>query len=111
MAELQRLPSVTAIDLRPLSAAAMAEHLTALSGGVLTWPVLDQVISRAEGNAYYAEELLTAAPGGLGGRAGGPAGAGGLWSVDPGTTGPPATPWRAPDGSTPGPGRSGPPSP
>jgi sugar lactone lactonase YvrE len=25
-------------------------------------------------------------------------GAGGLWSVDPGTTGPPATPWRAPDG-------------
>src|SRR6202451_4511654 len=37
--ELQRLPSVTAIDLRPLTAAAMAEHLTALSGGVLTWPV------------------------------------------------------------------------
>jgi DNA-binding CsgD family transcriptional regulator/tetratricopeptide (TPR) repeat protein len=77
VAELQRLPSVTAIDLRPLTAAAMAEHLTALSGGVLTWPVLDQVISRAEGNAYYAEELLTAAPGGLGGRPGGPAGAGG----------------------------------
>ena len=25
-------------------------------------------------------------------------GAGGLWSVDPGTTGPPATPWRAPEG-------------
>jgi DNA-binding CsgD family transcriptional regulator/tetratricopeptide (TPR) repeat protein len=65
VAELQRLPSVTAIDLRPLTAAAMAEHLTALSGGTLTWPVLDRVISRAEGNAYYAEELLTAAPAGL----------------------------------------------
>jgi len=65
VAELQRLPSVTAINLRPLSAAAMAEHLTALSGGTLTWPVLDRVISRAEGNAYYAEELLTAAPAGL----------------------------------------------
>jgi DNA-binding CsgD family transcriptional regulator/tetratricopeptide (TPR) repeat protein len=65
VAELQRLPSVTAIDLRPLSATAMAEHLTALSGGTLTWPVLDRVISRAEGNAYYAEELLTAAPAGL----------------------------------------------
>jgi DNA-binding CsgD family transcriptional regulator/tetratricopeptide (TPR) repeat protein len=65
VAELQRLPSVTAIDLRPLSAAAMAEHLTALSGGVLGWPVMDQVISRAEGNAYYAEELLTAASAGL----------------------------------------------
>ena len=65
VAELQRLPSVTAIDLRPLSAAAMAEHLTALSGGLLTWPVLDRLISRAEGNAYYAEELLTAAPSSL----------------------------------------------
>jgi len=80
VAELQRLPSVTAIDLRPLSAAAMAEHLTALSGGVLTWPVLDQVISRAEGNAYYAEELLTAAPGGLGGLAARPV-AGGQWDM------------------------------
>ena len=72
VAELQRLPSVTAIDLRPLSAVAMAEHLTALSGGLLTWPVLDRVISRAEGNAYYAEELLTASPAGLpeGGGAG-----------------------------------------
>jgi DNA-binding CsgD family transcriptional regulator/tetratricopeptide (TPR) repeat protein len=65
VAELQRLPSVTSIDLRPLSAAAMAEHLTALSGGLLGWPVMDQVISRAEGNAYYAEELLTAASAGL----------------------------------------------
>ncbi|HMH89786.1 MAG TPA: AAA family ATPase [Streptosporangiaceae bacterium] len=85
VAELQRLPSVTAIDLRPLSAVAMAEHLTALSGGLLTWPVLDQVISRAEGNAYYAEELLTASPAGLpeGGR---PGGGGGL----DGSTGLPA---------------------
>ena len=71
VAELQRLPSVTAIDLRPLSAVAMAEHLTALSGGLLTWPVLDQVISRAEGNAYYAEELLTASPAGLADNGGG----------------------------------------
>jgi DNA-binding CsgD family transcriptional regulator len=75
VAELQRLPSVTAIDLRPLSAAAMAEHLTELSGGLLTWPALDRVISRAEGNAYYAEELLTATPAGL---ADGPGGGPGL---------------------------------
>ena len=79
VAELQRLPSVTAIDLRPLSAAAMAEHLSALSGGSVTWPVLDQVISRAEGNAYYAEELLAAAPAGP--ATGGPPGAGGLWDL------------------------------
>src|SRR5580698_2911581 len=63
VAELQRLPSVTAIDLRPLDAAAMAEHLTALSGGHVSWPVLDRLISRAEGNAYYAEELLAAGAG------------------------------------------------
>jgi DNA-binding CsgD family transcriptional regulator/tetratricopeptide (TPR) repeat protein len=63
VAELQRLPSVTAIDLRPLTATAMAEHLMTLSGGLLSWPVLDRLISRAEGNAYYAEELLAAAPG------------------------------------------------
>ena len=60
VAELLRLPGVTAVDLRPLPAAAMAEHLTQLSGGILSAPVLDSLIDRAEGNAYYAEELLTA---------------------------------------------------
>lgn len=65
--ELLRLPSVTAIDLRPLDSAAMAEHLTLLSGGLLAWPALDRVISRAEGNAYYAEELLAASSAGAGG--------------------------------------------
>ncbi|HEU5419588.1 MAG TPA: AAA family ATPase [Streptosporangiaceae bacterium] len=60
VAELLRLPGVTALDLRPLPAAAMAEHLTQLSGGMLSAPVLDSLIDRAEGNAYYAEELLTA---------------------------------------------------
>ena len=32
VAELLRLPSVTAVDLGPLDSAAMAEHLTMLSG-------------------------------------------------------------------------------
>jgi DNA-binding CsgD family transcriptional regulator len=72
VAELLRLPSVSAVELRPLDAAAMAEHLTMLSGGLAPWPVLDEVISRAEGNAYYAEELLAAA-GGPGSPAGGAA--------------------------------------
>ncbi|MGP0030037.1 MAG: SMP-30/gluconolactonase/LRE family protein [Acidimicrobiales bacterium] len=44
------------------------------------------------------------------GSEGGP-GAGGLWAVDPGVTGAPATPWRRPHGSDPGaprtPGASG----
>ncbi|HUA31371.1 MAG TPA: AAA family ATPase [Streptosporangiaceae bacterium] len=61
IAELTRLPSVTTVALGPLSPSAMAEHLTSLSGGMLDAALLDSVITRAEGNAYYAEELLAAA--------------------------------------------------
>jgi DNA-binding CsgD family transcriptional regulator/tetratricopeptide (TPR) repeat protein len=61
--ELLRLPSVTAVDLRPLDSAAMFEHLIMLSGGRLAPQVLASLIDRAEGNPYYAEELLAAAPG------------------------------------------------
>src|SRR5271166_5083219 len=79
LAELQRLPTVTAIPLGPLAPAALAEHLTALAGarpgtGASPWPgpgradlvpsldatTLNGIITRAEGNAYYAEELLAA---------------------------------------------------
>src|ERR1700761_7159093 len=65
-AELQRLPSVTAIRLGPLTPAALAEHLTALAGlraEHLDAAQLNSIIARAEGNAYYAEELLEAAAG------------------------------------------------
>jgi DNA-binding CsgD family transcriptional regulator len=58
VAELQRLPSVTVIDVGPLDAEAMAEHLTRLAGGHQSALAIDRVIRRAEGNAYYAEELL-----------------------------------------------------
>jgi DNA-binding CsgD family transcriptional regulator/tetratricopeptide (TPR) repeat protein len=61
VAELLRLPSVTAVDLGPLDSAAMADHLTQLSGGLLPAATLNGLIGRAEGNAYYAEELLAAA--------------------------------------------------
>jgi DNA-binding CsgD family transcriptional regulator/tetratricopeptide (TPR) repeat protein len=60
--ELQRLPSVTAIDVGPLDPAAMAEHLTQLAGG--TQAAIDEVIERAEGNAYFAEELLASSSAG-----------------------------------------------
>jgi DNA-binding CsgD family transcriptional regulator len=71
LAELQRLPTVTAMPLGPLDPAALAEHLTALAGAQRPRPgsagpgrsldavVLNGIITRAEGNAYYAEELLT----------------------------------------------------
>jgi DNA-binding CsgD family transcriptional regulator/tetratricopeptide (TPR) repeat protein len=78
LAELLRLPSVTLIELGPLSAAALAEHLSTLAGSMGgrpagrpeptgPWPLsaatLNRLVERAEGNAYYAEELLSASSG------------------------------------------------
>jgi DNA-binding CsgD family transcriptional regulator len=59
-AELVRLPSVTAIEVGPLSDEAIAEHLGALAQYPLEVAALELIIRRAEGNAYYAEELLAA---------------------------------------------------
>jgi predicted ATPase/DNA-binding NarL/FixJ family response regulator len=61
IAELQRLPDVSSIDLGPLSSSAMATLLSGLSARPLGARAIDQMITRAEGNAYYAEELLAAA--------------------------------------------------
>src|SRR5690242_3284757 len=60
-AELLRLPSVTAVEVGPLRDEAMAEHLTALTQYPLEAAALEAIIRRAEGNTYYAEELLAAA--------------------------------------------------
>ncbi len=58
--ELIRLPSVTAVELGPLPGPAMAQYLTSLAGRRLEAAAVDAIIRRAEGNAYYAEELLAA---------------------------------------------------
>jgi DNA-binding NarL/FixJ family response regulator len=58
VAELQRLPSVLSVELGPLEPAAMGEHLTAVASGQLDAAELNEIVARAEGNAYYAEELL-----------------------------------------------------
>ena len=65
VAELGRLPSVTLIELGPLPAAALAEHLSSLPNGPsrLSTALLGSLVERAEGNAYYAEELLAASSG------------------------------------------------
>jgi DNA-binding NarL/FixJ family response regulator len=60
VAELQRLPSVISVDLAPLDPSALAEHLTAAAPGRLDATELNEIMARAEGNAYYAEELLAA---------------------------------------------------
>jgi DNA-binding CsgD family transcriptional regulator len=69
--ELLRLPSVTLVGLGPLPPAAMAEHLTAFSAAPLDAAELGSLITRAEGNAYYAEELASAASGRAASGAGG----------------------------------------
>jgi DNA-binding CsgD family transcriptional regulator len=58
IAELQRLPTVAAISVGPLDPEAMAEHLNRLAAGARDAAAIDRVIRRAEGNAYFAEELL-----------------------------------------------------
>jgi DNA-binding CsgD family transcriptional regulator len=68
VAELGRLPSVTLVELGPLPAAAIAEHLSSLPNGPsrLSTALLSALVDRAEGNAYYAEELLAASSGSSG---------------------------------------------
>jgi DNA-binding NarL/FixJ family response regulator len=61
VAELLRLPSVISVDLAPLDPSALAEHLTATAPpGRIGATELNDIVTRAEGNAYYAEELLAA---------------------------------------------------
>ncbi len=60
VAELLRLPGVIAVDLAPLDPSALAEHLTAAAQGRIGATELNGIVARAEGNAYYAEELLAA---------------------------------------------------
>jgi DNA-binding CsgD family transcriptional regulator len=81
VAELLRLPSVVPVELGPLPAAALAEHLSQIAagaggrplesqrrngGGRLSAADLNSIVARAEGNAYYAEELLAASAGSSG---------------------------------------------
>ena len=63
LADLQRLPSVVTVELGPLPPSALAEHLSAIPNvsGRLPAASLNQIVERAEGNAYYAEELFAAA--------------------------------------------------
>ena len=46
--------------LRGIAAAELAEHLTAAAQGRIGATELNDIMARAEGNAYYAEELLAA---------------------------------------------------
>src|SRR5487761_1076964 len=65
--ELLRLPHVTPVDLGPLETVSLAAHIATLAE-LTGRPALDAaelitIVDRAEGNAYYAEELLAASAG------------------------------------------------
>jgi DNA-binding CsgD family transcriptional regulator len=62
--ELLRLPSVTAIDVGPLEPEAMALHLASLAAGLHDGAAIHRVVERAEGNPYFAEELLASSSAG-----------------------------------------------
>ena len=67
VAELLRLPQVTPVDLGPLEPVSLAAHIATLAGltkqRTLDAAELGTIVDRAEGNAYYAEELLAASAG------------------------------------------------
>ncbi|MYU23687.1 helix-turn-helix transcriptional regulator [Streptomyces sp. SID8352] len=61
LAELVRLPSVERLELRPLADADVARLVRALRDRPLPEAAVRRIVDRAEGNAFYAEELVAAA--------------------------------------------------
>src|SRR4051794_29271688 len=62
LAELVRLPGVERLELGPLPDAAVEELVRGLATGGIAPDTVDDVVARAEGHAFYAEELLAARP-------------------------------------------------
>ncbi|NEA66985.1 helix-turn-helix transcriptional regulator [Streptomyces sp. SID12488] len=60
LAELVRLPAVERLELRPMADAEVARLVRALGEGPLPDTTVRRIVERAEGNAFYAEELLAA---------------------------------------------------
>ncbi|WP_432493603.1 ATP-binding protein [Kineococcus gypseus] len=73
LAELGRLPTVRRVALRPFTAQETRSYLTGLAGADVPAATARGIHERAEGNAYYAGELLLASSTGRGaGRGGAP---------------------------------------
>jgi DNA-binding NarL/FixJ family response regulator len=63
LAELVRLPGVERMELGPLPDAdvgTLVRDLAGTAGGAVADRTVDDVVARAEGNAFYAEELVAA---------------------------------------------------
>ena len=62
LAELLRHPKVDHLELPPFTRDELAEFSTSIMGQALPEPALQSVLTRSEGNAYFAQELLEAGP-------------------------------------------------
>ena len=60
LAELVRLSAVERLELRPMADPEVARLVRALRAGPLPEATVRRIVERAEGNAFYAEELLAA---------------------------------------------------
>lgn len=61
LAELVRLPAVERLELRPLADAEVTRLVRALTDRPLSDTAVRGIVERAEGNAFYTEELVAAA--------------------------------------------------
>ncbi|MFE7763695.1 AAA family ATPase [Streptomyces sp. NPDC057438] len=60
LAELVRLPAVERLELRPMPDPEVARLVRSLRAEPLSDATVGRIVERAEGNAFYAEELLAA---------------------------------------------------
>ncbi|MDC0769798.1 helix-turn-helix transcriptional regulator [Streptomyces sp. HD] len=67
LAELVRLPAVERLELRPLGDAEVARLVRSVQERPLPDGAVRRIVERAEGNAFYAEELVAATDTELGG--------------------------------------------
>ena len=58
LAEMARFPTVERLDLRPLSLAEQREQLSAILGRRPGRGVVERIHARAEGNPFFAEEIV-----------------------------------------------------
>ena len=68
LAQWARVPSVQRLQLDPLADLDVARLVRALLPGPLPERQVHAIVDRAEGNAFFAEELVSAAAGGSEGR-------------------------------------------
>ncbi|MFE7838067.1 AAA family ATPase [Streptomyces sp. NPDC057474] len=60
LAELVRLPAVERLELKPMPDTEVARLVRSLRAEPLSEVTVGRIVERAEGNAFYAEELLAA---------------------------------------------------